>query len=274
MSQSLDSTAIAQIQQMAFNKAVEQSLSDSDCPAIAVPAGVSIEDIEYLQNGRFRFRGVMRTGHIEDFVRYSTGYSEVGSRCFIDAAEMSAVSVFNLGTIAEPGHADNTAALKLVKTAPFSALLDIDGRKSAQKILAEWIEDWGDFLTGFDAEGQVIPAKKAAGAIRKITLEAVKSSDYEEGDFNAKRSVMESVEAKTKDIMPVAFEFKCFPYEGLEERALSLRLSILASDQPILVLRIVQLEAVKEAIATEFRDLLITKFTDSDIETFIGSFKA
>ncbi|MBW7620714.1 DUF2303 family protein [Citrobacter portucalensis] len=31
----------------------------------------------------------------------------------------------NLGTIDEPGHADNTATLKLKKTAPFSALLSI-----------------------------------------------------------------------------------------------------------------------------------------------------
>ena len=28
---------------------------------------------------------------------------------------------------------------------------------------------------------------------------------------------MESVEAKTKDIMPVAFEFKCVPFEGLKD---------------------------------------------------------
>ena len=33
-------------------------------------------------------------------------------------------------------------------------------------------------------------------------------------------------------------------------------------------------EAQEEAIANEFRDLLIEKFTDKPVETFIGNFKA
>ncbi|EIC5277932.1 DUF2303 family protein, partial [Salmonella enterica] len=40
------------------------------------------------------------------------------------------------------------------------------------------------------------------------------------------------------------------------------------------VLRIVQLEAQEEAIASEFRDLLISKFDGESVETFIGNFKA
>ncbi len=63
---------------------------------------------------------------------------------------------------------------------------------------------------------------------------------------------MESVEAKTKDIMPVAFEFKCVPFEGLKERPFKLRLSIITGDRPVLVLRIIQLEAVQEDMANEF----------------------
>ncbi len=94
------------------------------------------------------------------------------------------------------------------------------------------------------------------------------------GDFSGKRSVMESIEAKTKDIMPVAFEFKCIPYEGLAERAFKLRLSILANDTPVLVVRIIQLESVEESIASEFRDLLIEKFSGSVVETYIGTFNA
>ncbi len=85
---------------------------------------------------------------------------------------------------------------------------------------------------------------------------------------------MQSVEASSKDVMPVAFEFKCVPYEGLGERRFSLRNSLLKSGEPIFVLRIVQLEAQEEAIANEFRDLLIEKFTDKPVETFIGNFKA
>ncbi|MCI5442354.1 DUF2303 family protein, partial [Escherichia coli] len=81
-------------------------------------------------------------------------------------------------------------------------------------------------------------------------------------------------EAKTKDIMPVAFEFKCVPFEGLKERPFKLRLSIITGDHPVLVLRIIQLEAVQEEMANEFRDLLVEKFKDSKVETFIGTFTA
>ena len=85
---------------------------------------------------------------------------------------------------------------------------------------------------------------------------------------------MQSVESSSKDVMPVAFEFKCVPYEGLGERAFSLRNSLLTGDEPRFVLRIVQLEAREEAIANEFRDLLIGKFDGEPVETFIGNFKA
>ncbi len=36
---------------------------------------------------------------------------------------------------------------------------------------------------------------------------------------------------------------------------------------------VVQLEAQEEAIANEFRDLLISKFDGESVETFIGNFK-
>ncbi|EEV6409208.1 DUF2303 family protein, partial [Escherichia coli] len=52
----------------------------------------------------------------------------------------------------------------------------------------------------------------------------------------------------------------------------TLRLSILTSEQPVLVLRIVRVEAAEEEIAKEFRDLLKERFEEEDILTFIGTF--
>ncbi|EOV4147091.1 hypothetical protein ACONX0_004982, partial [Yersinia enterocolitica] len=43
---------------------------------------------------------------------------------------------------------------------------------------------------------------------------------------------------------------------------------------PVLVLRIVQLEAEEEKIAVEFLELLTNKFKGVEVETFIGKFKA
>ncbi|ENY3225240.1 YfdQ family protein, partial [Salmonella enterica] len=225
---------------------------------------------------RFRFRGAMTTTSIEDFVRYSKGYSSATekARCFIDADHMTARSVFNIGTLDNPGHADNVASVTLKQTAPFRALLQINGERLKQKQIAEWLEDWSDYLLAFDADGNTMQISQAAQAVRRITIQQATQQDHEDGDFSGKKSLMQSIEANSKDVMPVAFEFKCVPYEGLGERAFSLRNSLLTGDEPRFVLRIVQLEAQEEAIANEFRDLLISKFDGESVETFIGNFKA
>ncbi|MGE4876127.1 YfdQ family protein [Yersinia enterocolitica] len=275
MSQQLDSSAITEIRDMVLTSIIERQLAGTDCDTIALPAGVSVKSLEQFNLERYRFRGAMETSNIDEFVKYSSGYAGDGVRCFIDADEMRAQTIFNIGTLLNPGHADNTASLSLKKTAPFRELLNIDGRKQTQKELAEWLEDYREFLLAFDADGVVLDIKKAVGAVRRITIEQTSSADHEDQDFSAKRSVMESVEAKSKDVMPVAFEFKCIPYEGLGERRFKLRYSILTGGNvPVLVLRIVQLEAEEEKIAVEFLELLTNKFKGVEVETFIGKFKA
>ncbi len=272
----LNGDAISQIKDLAISGIRLDAVENMPCPAVAIPDGLEIVNLEGYQSNRYRFRGVLKTTSISDFVKYSIGYSNtVGVRCFIDAEYMTAKTIFNLGTIDLPGHADNSAVIGLKKTSPFAAVLSINGRKQGQKELAEWLEDWREFLLAFDAEGNALDIKQAIGAVRRITIESSRSSDHEDSDFSAKRSIMENVEAKSKDIMPAAFEFKCTPYEELQEHAIKLRYSILTSQEtPTLVLRIVQLENLEEQIAQEFRDLLASKFEETQIETFIGNFSA
>lgn len=275
MSQQLNLSAITEIRDMVLASLVEKKLADTDCDTIALPASVAVKSLEQFNLERYRFRGSMETSNIDEYVKYSSGYAGEGVRCFIDADAMCAQTIFNIGTLSNPGHADNTASLSLKKTAPFRELLNIDGRKQTQKELAEWLEDYREFLLAFDADGEVLDIKKAVGAVRRITIEQTSSADHEDQDFSAKRSIMESVEAKSKDVMPAAFEFKCIPYEGLGERRFKLRYSILTGgSSPVLVLRIVQLEAEEEKIAVGFLELLTGKFKDVEVETFIGKFKA
>ncbi|MGJ5648557.1 YfdQ family protein [Morganella morganii] len=272
----LDGTAISQIQNMTVASLSLDAVNKSLCPAVVLPGDFNVKSLEQLQEGRYRFRGAMDTTSITDFVKYSLQHGvEEGVSCFIDADVMSAKTIFNIGTIGEPGHADNTAVVSLKKTSPFASLLNINGDRLSQKALAEWLEDWRDNLMAFDAEGNVIDIKQAINAVRKITIEASRSADHEDRDFGASRSVMENVEAKSRDIMPAVFQFTCTPYDELSERAIKLRYSVLTGgDVPVLVLRIVQLEKLEEQIAQEFRDLLADKFEETEIQTYIGKFKA
>ncbi|WP_151994671.1 YfdQ family protein [Buttiauxella massiliensis] len=272
----LDGGAIQQVKDLVLSGYHLGDIGGLACPTAMLPKDVSVESLERFGFTRFRFRGAMDTTSIDDFVRYSVGYAsaEEPARCFIDAQNMSARSVFNIGTLDNPGHADNVSTIKLKQTAPFRALLAIDGDRLSQKQIAEWLEDWSDYLTAFDADGKTMSIAQAAQAVRRITIQQATQADHEDGDFTGKKSLMQSIEASSKDVMPVAFEFKCVPYEGLGERAFSMRNSLLKSSEPCFVLRIVQLEAQEEAIANEFRDLLIGKFNEKPVDTFIGNFKA
>ncbi|HIE6476333.1 TPA: YfdQ family protein [Enterobacter hormaechei] len=276
MSQILDGNALQQVKDLVLSGYHLTAVKETACPTALLPDGVKVESLERFDLERFRFRGAMSTTSIPDFVRYAAGYANEAepARCFIDADNMTARSVFNIGTLANPGHADNVASITLKKTAPFRALLQVNGDRLGQKEIAEWLEDWADFLSAFDADGNVLSIAQAAGAVRRVNIKQVSEAAHEDEDFGGRKSLMQSVEASSKDVMPVAFEFKCVPYEGLGERRFSLRNSLLKSGEPVFVLRIVQLEAQEEAIANEFRDLLIEKFTDKPVETFIGNFKA
>lgn len=272
----LDSGTFKQVKDLVLSGYHLNDIHGLACPTALLPDGTSVESLERFSLERFRFRGAMTTTSIDDFARYSKGYASDSepARCFIDADNMTARSVFNIGTLDNPGHADNVASITLKKTAPFRALLQIDGQRLKQKQIAEWLEDWSDYLLAFDADGNTMQISQAAQAVRRITIQQATQQDHETGDFAGKKSLMQSVEASSKDVMPVAFEFKCVPYEGLGERRFSLRNSLLTSDDPCFVLRIVQLEAQEEEIANEFRDLLISKFEGESVETFIGNFKA
>ncbi|HED3038279.1 TPA: DUF2303 family protein [Citrobacter freundii] len=272
----LDSSTFKQVKDLVLSGYHLNDIHGLACPTALLPEGTGVESLERFSLERFRFRGAMTTTSIDDFARYSKGYASASepARCFIDADNMTASSVFNIGTLDNPGHADNVASITLKKTAPFRALLQIDGQRLKQKQIAEWLEDLSDYLLAFDADGNTMQISQAAQAVRRITIQQATQQDHETSDFAGKKSLMQSVEASSKDVMPVAFEFKCVPYEGLGERRFSLRNSLLTSDEPCFVLRIIQLEAQEEEIANEFRDLLISKFEGESVETFIGNFKA
>lgn len=272
----LDSGTFQQVKDLVLSGYHLNDIPGLACPTALLPQNTSIESLERFAVERFRFRGAMDTTSIDDFVRYSVAYAqeEEKARCFIDADNMLARSIFNIGTLDNPGHADNVASIKLKKTAPFRALLAINGDHLNQKQIAEWLEDWSDYLLAFDAGGNTMTIAQAAQAVRRVTIQQATQADHEDSDFSGKKSLMQSIEASSKEVMPVAFEFKCVPYEGLGERRFILRNSLLKSSDPVFVLRIVQLEAQEEAIANEFRDLLIGKFDGKPVETFIGNFKA
>jgi uncharacterized protein YfdQ (DUF2303 family) len=224
--------------------------------ALIIADGYKVHDLEKLMSTRLRYRGALQTTVLDDYVGYVKAKANPVSDAFVNIDTMSAVAFFNLGNATSPGHGDYTATLKLPRTAAFAALCAIDGKKSSQKDLAEWLEDWNEFLVPEYAEGDVTLAR-AIAAVRKITIKSKGEQSSVQNSMSASRAALEEIDAQSTNDLPVGFNFVCEPYLGLSSRKFRLGLSVITGDdKPALVLRWQQREATIEKIAQEFKSVL------------------
>ncbi|MFN7155056.1 MAG: DUF2303 family protein [Acidovorax sp.] len=241
--------------------------------AAALADDVKVHDLEpYLPNRR-RARGTMATAYVAPFAQYATAYAEPGAAVFVDAEHMAATAVLDLGTKETPGHTDHRAKLQPSKTAPYTALLAINGRLQSQQALAEFIEDWGALarLQFFNADGEISNGK-ALAAVRRITIENLRKVDSEEQQLSANRTAFESVKASSQEPIPTTIYYTCKPYADLEERTFVLRISIITGDKaPSLVLRIQNLEAHVEEMGKELAKLVQTAISGA-MPVLLGSY--
>ncbi|SDS02256.1 Uncharacterized conserved protein YfdQ, DUF2303 family [Halopseudomonas litoralis] len=245
-------------------------------PAILLPEHYAVQNMERLHEYRARFRSCMKTNSLPDFCNYverrtcgdQTAATEAG---FIDADSMSCEVIFNLGDEAAPGHADDTATIKLKPTAAYAAMRAIAGSRVTQTQLAEWMEDWATNLKVTGTNGEDIPVGVAVQKIRTITIKATAERTSTEGSFSAGRSAMDQIEAAHAEQQPNDLLFTIKPYEGLEERTFTLRLSVITGDKPVLVARWVQQEAQEEEIAQEFKAVLTAEI-GGFVHLTLGSF--
>ncbi|EKO3390373.1 DUF2303 family protein [Vibrio fluvialis] len=270
----MDKSAIQQIQETANTPEFLKQLNAVGFPVAALPESLSLHDLEKYMLNRNQFRGVMQTANIDEYVRYHEQYQLVGNQCFINADNMAAQTIFDLGTQSHPGHCKHQAKLVLRKTAAFNALLSINEERLGQKKLAEWVEDYNDFIQVFSTTGDLIENAVASAAIRNMKFEAKAGRESNVDDFSHHQSEYESIAVRTKEEfpMPAVFKFTCEPFLGLAERTFEMRMSTIGNET--LILRIKKMEQHQEQMGEEFQTKLQACFKDEDIEidTFIGSF--
>jgi len=238
----------------AANTAIDTA-QDSITHVLALPEDFKVHDLEPYLPGRRRARGAMTTSVLADFATYVTAHAEDGASVFVDKDRMKATAVLNLGNSDAPGHADNLAIIALEKSSAYAAVLAIaNGQPRKQTDVAEFLEDWAPCIACRNT-ADVIPTGQAAAAVRTITIEAAKKVTSAEQQLGAEKSTFESVQASSGDNLPTQIEFHCeAPYFGLSPRTLTLRLSVLAADKPMVVLRVVKLEEHQEGMAAEFAE--------------------
>lgn len=275
---SLDKSAIELLQQAAALATVTESTNATNplMPLVAVPEGINIESLESHMPNRLRFRGRMQTTLLSEFVQYVAGRKHAGDmHCFVNADEMEATNIFNFGNEDAAGHCDDTASVKLDKTAEYKALLQFNGSKMAQRDFAEFLEDWAHLITCKSEDGEDVSLAKAISAIRRITINAGVKTESEQRNFSSERSALESISINNENSLPAEIHFRCAPYTGLPETTFELRVAALTSkDQPLLIARIKRHELLQQEFANQFSLQLQSQFDESQLElpVTIGKF--
>ena len=260
--------------------AMEEALRSQD-GAIALPDHFNVHDLEDHQATRRRMRGNYTTRSVGEFVHYVEIYGSTDDSCvFVNAAEMSARAVLNLGTRQAPGHADNIATLALQKTAAYEALLRLTNGARRQQSVAEFFEDWSQHVSMgfFDEDDAEITARQAVAAVRRLTIETARKVESDVQQLSASLSAFESVKASSKDTIPTRIYFRCNPYADLSERLFVLRMGVTSDDKgPVLTLRIQNAERHEEEMGLELATLVRQGVEDSPaggaVPVLLGSYQ-
>lgn len=256
------------------------NLKATDNKVAVIPVGTKIESLEQFSKYRNELRGYFGTESVDSFIEYNKNQSGDNATCFIDAENMLAKTIFDLGTKEKPLHCLHSANLTLAKTSDYKALLDIVGH-IGQKNLSDFIEDWSENIKCFseknNEEPELISNKLAVQAIRKVKIESSTEVESEVGDFEGRSSVLQQAAARAGDYskkLPALISFKCSPYHGLKEYIFTVRVSVITSNsQPVFSLRIVNHEKQCDEMVGEFMSIVTNKLSDTDIKTYIGSFE-
>lgn len=272
-----EAKAIELLQQPAITDLLYRELNEkTDHSALALPENYRLKSLEEFQCRRNAFRGHFQSNSISSFTLYTKAKSEVTEHdveCFVNTNTMTATAFFDIGSIEQPGHCQHSATLRLIETSPYKAIQRVNGKPLTQREASDFLEDWIPNLQAFDGNGEPVNMKKAIDAVRRITIDAIRKIETEVGDLSESASLMERIDASSKDTIPAVFVFSCEPYVDFTLRKFELRLGIRTSgDRPSIVLRIMQLEAEQELIAEELSFKLEEQFSGLRIKTFIGDF--
>ena len=238
---------------------------------LMVPQNFDISNLEQYMPNRDSYRFSFSTKSINDFGEYCKEFDKEGGKCLVNSDSMNAKTIFDLGTEDLPLHQLHKARLQLDKTAAFKALLKIDGHALSQKDAANFVDDWADNMVVVSKENVKMTISQAVKQLREITIEQIANTDSKVSNFGESQSTFEKIEAKNQELIPAFIEFTCVPYHGLGNRCFGVRVAILTGGQkPEISLRIIKLEANEEAMAEEFKEILVKTFKDSKLKTFIG----
>ena len=249
-------------------------------PIVPLPKNMELHSLEKFLPAPTRFRGRYTTESVASWVNYVKQNQTDAQplQVFVGLKPLLAYAIFDIGTRKAPGHGEHTAQVTLEKTPAYTALLAINGNRQTQQQIAEWLEEWREYLTPVaDIDGSTVDAgdiKRAVNAVRHIDIKAIAEQSHKIENFGAQKTALERIEASSTHTLPWGFDFTCAPHKDLTATVFRLRLSLITGDKPQLILRCVNLETEQENIALEFADTIKVALQDQPgVSVYIGAFK-
>lgn len=251
---------------------IEEALNDRGLTG--EPGGARVLDLEQHMPDRRRVRGTYATDHLESFKALVTDMKPDAPVLAKTAdTSLSATAILNRDGNAGHkglGHHDSLIKVALPASPEYVALMS--HAIADQRTLAEFIEDYDLEITCLDADGETLPTAKALSAIRKVTVEQVRSKETTESNYAASQSGFEAIEAKSVEVLPHRLLFRCVPFKGLGERVFPVRLGIrTGGEKPQFTLKIVRHQEITDQIGEEFVTLLKTALPSASVQ--IGEYQ-
>ena len=246
-------------------------------PATLIPAGCKVESLEHLQQSPAFMRATYTTERLEDFCRYVSreAIADNGTVVFIKPDGSGATGIIDFGSHGKPLWGRHKAQLAMVATPEFRALTRICSKPLTQRDLLDWIEDWQHIISPFDSFDGSMLISAAVQRIQRIDIKTTSDKKNEVGDFKSNRTAMEQIEATSgTGAPPSGFYVACQVYPCTKIRDIQVRMSIRTTgDEPVLMLRMVGIDAVHKEVAEEVDLEINTRFQASgaDVRTFVGS---
>lgn len=243
----------------------------------ALPRDMALHDLEMHLPHRRRLRGEFATSTIEAFASYVTHRADdLQPQVFVSSTALEAVAVFNIGDLENPGHADDRAYLRLLPTAESVAIQDAHGSTYTQAEFIDWAVDWSHCIN-FKRDGEPVPWAQALGALRNLTINRAKKSQFVEQVKLRETGSLERIEVEDSERLPDGFVFMHEPAPGLPLASLLVRLTLLPADddnpkKPFVRLRIVGRESALEYVRNQFAHEIRAALPEARV--LIGTYKA
>lgn len=238
--------------------------------ALILGSEFKLADLEKFQDHRRRFRGAFETEGLEAFTAYLSVRASADTPVFIDRERMAARCYLDIGALSLPGHCEHSATLTLPKTPEFKAFGRANGSTFDQDEIVELLEDWGHLMEFTNSEGEILEYRKVLHAFRKVSINDLTSIDSEKQEHSSQVGVMSRVTVQQADRLPTVITWRFAPYESLEERNLSMRVSTITKGGPSFRLRAMALDAAEKEIAQEFASQIEADL--DNCECLLGSF--